>query len=130
MSSVEKLVFLVNMKNDLNRKRRRFYYYKRRDPIYKDRKPSHISSQEGEDGYQLAKREMKAMTAEIRALRMELGARFVWDDNGRVAAIRFKANSKIDMKGIYARDFKRWVDAYLVEGILLGGGKDVRTDDR
>jgi hypothetical protein len=54
------------------------------------------------------------MTAHMRAVRTELGARFVWGCSGNITAIVHE-NKRYDSK-----DIARLSDWYLVDSILLG----------
>lgn len=107
------LMHLVQTKNDLNRRRRRFYHIMRgrvehvkldkEDRRYNPKKDygygmwystkhshpaySHI---EGKRGYEKAKRDMKAMTKHMREVRTALGVKFNWDSRGAIHSVRYE----------------------------------------
>jgi hypothetical protein len=101
MNGLYYLAHLVRLKNNLNRERRRFYkmmnpkfkLIPRASGIYwclayikvpiKRTVPLRFSKA----GYNNARREMKAMTAHMRQVREEIGARFAWGDSGNIQAI-------------------------------------------
>ena len=134
--NLQRLIYLVHIKNELNRKRKRFYYYMTatgRDmkckgdhsqpQFYGKCKPTtcrgkhwvrfekdkHISRSEARIGYSKARDEMKAMTSEIRCARISIGAELKWDKNWRVEAILFEG------KRIKAKDFPKYYEAECFE---------------
>lgn len=140
--SLQRLIYLVHIKNNLNRKRKRFYYYMTvmgremkckgdhsQPQFYGICKPTrcrgkhyvffigdrHISRSEARRGYNKAAEEMKAMTSEIRSVRMGIGAKLVWDKNWRVEAVLFED------KRIKAKDFPKYYEAECFEMEMLHG---------
>src|SRR6185369_13095963 len=105
---IERLVHIVLRKNDLNRRRRRFYYHR-----YVS-KNSHITQTDAIAGYRKAQQDMKAMTPTMRILRKEIEAKFVWDDRGAIHAVIYQGVR------IEEREFKRISNEYLADRILLG----------
>lgn len=98
------LAHLVCIKNELNRKRRRFYtlmseprwrtrgkgpdreaYQEKRHPAY--------TKERAKLGYEMAKLQMKAMTRLIREVRLNLGARLMWGDSGNIQAIKHEGKT-------------------------------------
>ena len=141
-NSLQKLIYLVHLKNELNRKRKRFYYYMTvigremkckgdhsQPQFYGICKPTtcrgkhyvyytgekHITRSEARRGYNKAVDEMKAMTSEIRSVCMGIGAKLVWDKNWRVEAILFED------KKIKAKDFPKYYQAEYFEMEMLHG---------
>lgn len=134
-TNIQRLIYLCQVKNDLNRKRRRFYYYmnkphmKRKCDGSKDKclavinktgypcrgyhyHPSgekHIPVDMAMWGYHQAQKQMKAMTREMRSLRLELGATLIWSDWGAVAAV------KVGDSYIRHREFKGYYEAEVFE---------------
>lgn len=123
MADLYYLAHLVMVKNDLNRKRRRFYALmnpgresvlvhpadeKHYDPKwdFQNRgysfthlpKPMHkaYSKMEAERGYRKAQRDMKAMTKHMRQVREELGAQFVWGSGGQIMGIKHEGKAYWD----------------------------------
>lgn len=120
--SIHYLAHLVMVKNNLNRKRRRFWALmnpghesvkvhpsdKRYDPKWDfqnqgyshDRipRPMHkaYSKMEAELGYRKAQSDMKAMTKHMRKLREELGAKFIWGSGGQISGIKFEGKTYWD----------------------------------
>ena len=78
LDNIQKLIYLCQIKNDLNRKRRRFYYLQG-DKAF----PNAFKS------YRKCQTEMKAMTQGMRKMRIEMGVKFIWSDGGLIAAIMF-----------------------------------------
>lgn len=141
--NLQKLIYLVHLKNELNRKRKRFYYYMTvvgremkckgdhysQPQFYGICKPTtcrgkhyvyytgekHITRSEARRGYNKAINEMKAMTSEIRSVRMSIGAKLVWDKNWRVEAVLFED------KKIKAKDFPKYYEAECFEMEMLHG---------
>ena len=114
--SLQRLIYLCHLKNELNRKRRRFYYiwsylaghsYQADKTKHRSHKSFTIKSARA--GYVKARENMKAMTAEMRRMRVEVGARFVWNDGGLISAIEF------DGRRISQKHFKKFHDAEVFE---------------
>lgn len=105
--SIAYLAALVHKKNTINLRRRRFwnlafgnYYwttiiepdvgvpgqYKKIELCI----PKCYSKDYLVAGYEQAKRDMKALTKEMRRVRKELGASFTWDESGNIYEIRFE----------------------------------------
>lgn len=116
---ISRLVHLVHRKNDLNRKRRRFYYYMHFNSRYRFeptmiRQEKHISESAAKIGYQKAQTDMKAMTPIMREMRKEIGATFEWSDGGHILAVIYEGAR------IYHGEFKNISNNYLADRILLG----------
>lgn len=105
--SLDKLIFLVNEKNDVNRRRRRFGYHARKSTTIREMAKNWTSYCDAQD-------EMKTMTPTISALRKELGAKLVWNNGGMITSIYTN-----DMH-IHYKEYKRYVMSYLAERELLG----------
>jgi hypothetical protein len=119
MSGLYYLAYLVQTKNDLNRKRRRFYVLKQRKCSWaynNSRKKPHKSFPfwYAEKMYTQSQDEMKAMTPEMRRVRVEIRAKFVWGSGGEIQYI------KLDNKCYYPNDIRRLADCYLADEVLLG----------
>lgn len=116
---IERLIHLAQRKNDLNRRRHRFYYYwtqasPRMGAYRKCKTPGHIGEAEAIAGYRKAQADMKAMTPTMRELRTEIGAKFEWDDRGAIFAVIYQ-----DVR-IKEKDFKAISNLYLAERYILG----------
>jgi len=123
MSDINLLVFLVAKKNDINRRRRRFYHImaSARKWDTTQSKLVTIDSSEykrGLAGYNRGKLEMKSMTPVIRKLRKELNARLIWGGSGNVCYI-LMGDLSIDCD-----DMPKYIDKlkadHAVNNILLG----------
>lgn len=110
------LIVMVQKKNDLNRKRRRFYYiwsalagnqYYKREFGAKRPKHKSFTMRSARDGYDQARLDMKAMTAEMRAARKELNVVFDWSDHGSIKAIYINGEQRITEK-----EFPAWIAEY------------------
>ena len=119
---ISRLIYLVNRKNDINRRRRRFYYYMHFNEQYRfehvpamHRKEKHISEATAKIGYEKAKADMKAMTSIMREMRKEIGATFEWSDGGHILAVIYEGAR------IHHGEFKNISDNYLADRIILGG---------
>jgi len=131
MNGLFYLAHLVQTKNDLNRKRRRFWnlaFVKRR--FYWEvprtsnsgsriackevKLPKAYTYESAKQGYKQAKLEMKEMTQQMREVRKEIGARFHWDANGAINSI------ELDNKRYYKQEITRLAECYLADAILLG----------
>jgi hypothetical protein len=126
--ALQHLAHLVQVKNDLNRKRRRFYYianprdhikleYTSSGPCYRHTKGQvhyAYSKMEAIEGYENAKREMKAMTPLMREVRLSTGARLCWTDGGSICAI------ECGDEKYYLPEIARMADLYKADHILLG----------
>lgn len=108
MKGLEKLIYLIHKKNDVNRKRRRFYR------LMNQKYLSYREQAEYMVGYCKAQDEMKAMTPAIRELKRELGARIEWNAGGMQRSVR------IGDKTIHYSSFQRISDMYETDCILLG----------
>lgn len=123
MSELGDLILMVYQKNELNLRRRRFltWHYKwyklqrflwmkphQRTQFleYNKLSPIPITLHHSfvSDGYIKAKKDMKAMTAEMRTLRKKCGVRFKWDDSGFIAAVQLA-----DGRLISRHDIKRYM---------------------
>ena len=120
---IQYLCHLVETKNSLNRRRRRFRAIARPSsrhvfklsPMFGDHweelppKPEHktISFKYAEKMYRITQLEMISMTKEMRALRTELGVKFNWTDRGTIGSIKFEG-TKLDlpMIALLARDYR------------------------
>lgn len=131
------MMHLIQTKNDLNRKRRRFYSIMsgRRDYVrihpedkkYKKEKDygwghmmtvihSHpaYSKSDGKRGYEKTKQEMKAMTKLMREVRKELEAQYHWDNRGAIHSVSYRGVR------YYEQDIARLAKHYRAEQILMG----------
>lgn len=90
-SALQYLCHLVHKKNDINRRRRRFYCIANPRYEYRD-KPIHsaFTIESAKIGYEKAKSDMKALTQEMRQVRMMAGARLGWGSGGQINYIRLK----------------------------------------
>ncbi len=113
--NLQRLIYLCHLKNELNRKRRRFYYiwsdlaghaYRPKEGV---RKHKSFTIKSARAGYEKAREDMKAMTAEMRQMRVEVGARFIWNDGGLIEAIEF------DGRRLSQKHFKRFHDSEVFE---------------
>lgn len=120
--SIQYLAHLVQTKNALNRKRRRFYAsmseprLRRRsnNTNYRSGPLRVYTKKEAMLGYRNAQAEMKAMTKHMRAVRTELNAKFEWSDGGSITTICLegKRYSEKEMASLAA--------SYKADAILLG----------
>lgn len=122
--NLQRLIYLCHLKNELNRKRRRFHYYmmdqtskwdhenNRCKKSYELKK--HISPEEAKRGYKQAQVDMKAMTTEMRQIRLANGAKFIWTDHGAIGHIALSNGEGID-----ARYFKNYYEAEMFEQIVF-----------
>lgn len=123
-NSLQYLIYLCQVKNDLNRKRRRFYYYMSvQEPVWnKDfqrwertfEAPKHISYEEAKLGYKLAKTQMKAMTYEMRQLRLSNGVKFMWNSSGAISWVGLSNGEGID-----SQFFKSYYNSEIFESIFF-----------
>lgn len=113
--NLQRLIYLCYLKNELNRKRRRFYYiwsdlaghaYRAKQGV---RKHKSFTVKSARAGYIEAQSAMKAMTAEMRQMRVEVGARFIWNDGGLIEAIEF------DGRRMSQKLFKRFYESEVFE---------------
>ena len=124
-SSLQYLIYLCQIKNDLNRKRRRFYYYMNvQEPTWnKDfqryerafEAPKHISYEEAKIGYKLAQTQMRAMTYEMRQIRLANNFRFIWNDSGSIIWV----GTSNGLEGVSSKDFKNYYKAEVFEQIMF-----------
>lgn len=120
ISNIQRLLYLCHIKNDLNRKRRRFYYYMNHydrrvwnsdthEYVSIEVPQKHISVWHAKRGYRKAQREMKAMTKEMRAMRIEMGARIIWGESGNIIAVEYQEHR------VPASLFKSYYEAEVFE---------------
>ena len=107
IDGLQRLIYLCQIKNDLNRKRRRFYYLQG-DKAF----PNAFKS------YRKCQTEMKAMTQGMRKMRVEMGVRFIWSNGGLINAIELANGERLKQ-----RSFKRYHEAELFEMELFDGRK-------
>lgn len=111
--NIQRLLYLCHLKNELNRKRRRFYYYMYSGVAqYKSgqmKKRKHIGIERAREGYRKAQQEMRAMTREMSAMRLEMGARLVWTNHGAIGYVDFNG------KRVPKESFKSYYEAELFE---------------
>lgn len=114
--NLQRLIYLCHLKNELNRKRRRFYYiwsylagHSYRADQNEVRKHKSFSKTSAWKGYKQAQSDMKAMTHEMRVMRKEVGARFIWNDGGLIEAIEF------DGRRVSQKHFKKFHDSEVFE---------------
>lgn len=143
MNGLFYLGHLVYLKNQLNRRRRRFYSLMNPEPIripiepknvkhFKNahsytnyqgkklamlvmQKPMHplYSIVDATAGYEKAKLDMKSMTAHMRQIRTEIGANLIWGDSGNIQAI------ELDNKRYGPKEIQRLHECYIADEILL-----------
>ena len=123
---IQYLCHLVQTKNDLNRKRRRFYSilnvrtkYLGQDANGKAMIAEYAmhmayTREMAEAGYRQAQADMKAMTPEMRVARKEINARFVWSDHGAISHI------ECGEQKYYPEQIARLAELYKADAILLG----------
>ena len=126
--ALQHLAHLVQVKNELNRKRRRFYCinnnFKRIDVSvtttpsyrweYKYVKHKAFTRTFAKKQYKLAQKQMKEMTAKMKELKKHCGAKLVWGGSGNIKAIRV-GDDWYELK-----DIARQAELYTVDRILLG----------
>jgi hypothetical protein len=131
------MMHLIQTKNDLNRKRRRFYaimhgrkeYIRlhEQDKRYRKEKDycnGHIitvvhfhpaySKVEGKRGYQQTKEAMKAMTKHMKEVRIALRAKYHWDCRGAIHSVSYEGVR------YHEKDIARLAKHYRAEKILVG----------
>ena len=124
--SLQRLIYLCHVKNELNRKRRRFYNVMsgnigKLTPCpptnfalyWRERKTNHISKAEATEGYEIAKRDMKAMTYEMRQLRIALNVYIAWGTGGQITAVHNGSQP------IPAKEFEKHHDDEVFETVVL-----------
>lgn len=124
MEQIQRLIYLCHKKNELNRKRRRFYYWMnfgRRNVMRLARGEKglgkcHISATKASKGYYDAQQEMKSMTHTMRKMRVEMGVKFIWNDGGLIEAIEL--SNKVRLKQTH---FKKFYEAELFEMEFFNG---------
>lgn len=127
MYSLQYLAHLVLTKNELNRRRRRFYslinvrtkwigYDANHKPMIAEyaRHPAY-TAEEASQGYNKACADMRAMTAHMRDVRKALGAKFKWAYAGWHV-------ERIEMEGkrYNLDEIRELAKHYVVDSILLG----------
>ncbi len=123
-SALERLIYLVSLKNDINKRRRRFYTIGNPPKEWKDGKYVNkhkskpiMSKKEADKRYKEAQAEMKTYTKEIRSLCKLVGAHLTWDGSGGVSTVT------VDVEGtqlrIYRKQFQEYVDMYKFDEIML-----------
>jgi len=124
---IQYLCYLVQTKNDLNRKRRRFYSILNVRTKYLGQDANgkvmiadyamHMAytREIAEAGYVQAQAAMKAMTPEIRKARKEINARFRWAFGGW-----YVKNIKCGEQTFDALDIAKLAELYKADAILLG----------
>jgi hypothetical protein len=123
---IQYVCWLVHKKNELNRKRRRFYhilnsrqkYVEGYDgvlrPVWKKRRRVPITKAYARKMYKVTKEEMKAMTAEMRKARKEINAQYIWSSWGAIKRVEVGDE-------VYAPDLiARMSDMWEADSILLG----------
>ena len=83
-ASIQTLISLCFEKNDINRRRRRFYYCM----SYESTRPNPLTKQEAKVGYEKAKRDMKSMTKNMSKLRRSLSATLIWGAGGQINVVK------------------------------------------
>ena len=122
MNGLFYLAHLVQTKNNLNRKRRRFWnlaFTRQRFSTFSAswievKLPKAFTYKMAEQGYKLAKVEMKDMTKHMRATREEIDARFEWTCGSAISAIL------LDGKRYSEKEIAKLAECYLADKILLG----------
>lgn len=108
-NNLQRLLYLCHVKNELNRKRRRWYHWAFQHIfIESDSKrygrrsifPSPYTKAYAEEQYEKSKLEMKALTAEIRQLRLSLKAQTRWNSGGLIVQVIVDGQT-IDHKSFY-----------------------------
>lgn len=119
------LAYLVSIKNDLNRKRRRFYCMMADMYDYKEKKPEHklFTKAYVTDMYKQTQREMREMTPLMRQVRKEAGAYLIWGSGGQILGIEnSEQHYYFDLyhsHGNAARNISELIEMYHVDTILL-----------
>lgn len=117
--SLQKLIYLCHVKNELNRRRRRFYYYQSPTSWYAKHTKFGTAGQpytkeQAIAGYEKAKKDMKALTSEMRALRMSLdNVRIFWGSCGQITAVHRGSQR------IHADEFKKYYNDEIFERDVL-----------
>ena len=109
-NSLQRLIYLCHLKNELNRRRRRFYYH-----TYNGQS-SFMSEYEARRGYRKAQSDMKQLTPEIRKICKELGAKLEWNVGGLICRIHVAGE-----RFIHHKKFKQYYDSELFEMEVFGG---------
>lgn len=118
---MQTLIYMCHKKNELNRRRRRFYYiwsflaghhYQANES--KKRELIGFTVKSAWKGYKKAQTEMKAMTKEMRTMRIECGARFIWNDGGLITHLELG-----DGRRIPQTSFKKFYEAEVFENELF-----------
>lgn len=108
-NSLQRLIYLCHLKNELNRRRRRFYYH-----TYNG-SSEFMSEYQARRGYKKAQSDMKLLTPEIKRLCKEHQAKIEWNCGGLIASLMLR-EYWIDQKS-----FKKFYDAELFEMEVFGG---------
>lgn len=109
-NTLQRLVYLCHLKNELNRRRRRFYYH-----TYNG-SSDFMSEYEARTGYKKAQLEMKNLTPEIKRICKELGAKLKWNCGGLIWGINIGYE-----RFIFHEKFKQYHDAELFEMEVFNG---------
>lgn len=111
---IELLCHLVQTKNDINRKRRRFYAMIRSNTYGESNPHKSYTVDSAREGYIKAKAEMRAMTPAIKLACKEINAHLVWSDHGAIDCI--------DIGNLTLRPWqiKEYAELYQADEILLG----------
>lgn len=124
--ALQRLAHLIQVKNELNRKRRRFYciannrvlvdYDDHHHMSYKWKYVKHKSFTKkfANTQYRLIQQQMKSMTPEMRELRKQCGASIIWGCSGNIQGI------KISDKRYLLDHVSRLAELYHADKILLG----------
>lgn len=122
-STLQYLLALCHKKNELNRKRRRFYnlanprarhYSERNRHVEQSKQPQYLP------GYEQAKKDMRAMTAEMRQLRKILSVEFRWTHSGSIRSVNQLGESGYITTAYSSREFKEAYESEIFEQHVLG----------
>lgn len=115
-NALQRLIYLCHVKNELNRRRRRFLSvaYKHKARAFRHHnmlsvpEQKHLTLAEAIYGYKKAREDMKAMTKEMRMMRAELGVEFQWSDWGAIENVCYWVGQ--EKTWIHHSNFKKYYD--------------------
>lgn len=102
---------LAYQKNELNKRRRRFYNY-----WVGNIEPSPYTAQQAEAGYRQAQEDMKKLTPIMKIIMKETNAVICWNSSGGINHVLDKNTGTYH----HNKTFKKYYDDEVADKILLG----------
>lgn len=108
--SLYQLIYLVEKKNEVNRRRRRFWHR-----IQDARKSGDkLAVAFAVNGYLEARKEKRSMTRPISNIRRELKAKIVWNAGGMMTHVLYEGQR------IHYKEFKKYAQHFIADQVILG----------